>query len=119
MDMTYEDALVMPNGCVMMDEEEMTYVEGGDNKYTMTLSGASDYFAMVVAAASAFAAGSAAIQYVGEIGTFYYGAILGSAIGCLNQCKTWLESYSSSSKVKVTEYTTLLGIITGYSVALK
>ena len=33
MDMTYEDALVMPNNCAMMDEEEMTYVEGGGTLY--------------------------------------------------------------------------------------
>ncbi|RDY33213.1 hypothetical protein [Lachnotalea glycerini] len=29
MEMTYDGALVMPSGCAMMNEEEMTYVEGG------------------------------------------------------------------------------------------
>ena len=29
MDMCYEGTLVMPSNCVVMDEEEMTYVEGG------------------------------------------------------------------------------------------
>ena len=29
MDMCYDGTLVMPSNCVVMDEEEMTYVEGG------------------------------------------------------------------------------------------
>jgi hypothetical protein len=29
MDMCYEGTLVMPSNCVVMDEEEMTYVDGG------------------------------------------------------------------------------------------
>ncbi len=29
MDMCYEGTLVMPSNCVVMDEEEMTYVEAG------------------------------------------------------------------------------------------
>ena len=32
MDMCYEGALVMPSNYVVMDEEEMTYVEGGAKK---------------------------------------------------------------------------------------
>ena len=33
MDMCYDGALVMPSSYVVMDEEEMTYVEGGIGKY--------------------------------------------------------------------------------------
>lgn len=29
MEMTYDGALVMPSGCAVMNEEEMTYVDGG------------------------------------------------------------------------------------------
>lgn len=29
MEMTYDGALVMPSGCALMDEEEMTYLVGG------------------------------------------------------------------------------------------
>jgi hypothetical protein len=29
MEVTYDGALVMPSNCVMMDEEEMTYLTGG------------------------------------------------------------------------------------------
>jgi hypothetical protein len=118
MEMTYDGALVMPSGCALMSEEEMTYLEGGDNDYTMTLSDAKNYFTFVVGTAAGFAIGSAAIQYVGGIGTFYYELIGSSALNCLNQCKTWLKSYSKTKKTNVTEYTTL-GIITGYGVALK
>ena len=32
MEMCYDGALVMPSSYVVMDEEEMTYVEGGDAK---------------------------------------------------------------------------------------
>lgn len=40
MELCYDGALVMPSSFVMMDEEEMTYVEGGAKKLIKTISAA-------------------------------------------------------------------------------
>ncbi|RDY32639.1 hypothetical protein [Lachnotalea glycerini] len=38
MKMTYDGALVMPMGCAIMDQEEMTYVDGGKSRSTNWIS---------------------------------------------------------------------------------
>lgn len=38
MEMCYDGALVMPNNYAVVDEEEMTYVDGGAKKYIGTIS---------------------------------------------------------------------------------
>lgn len=38
MEMTYDGVLTMPSSYAVMDEQEMTYVEGGDNVYRMSLA---------------------------------------------------------------------------------
>lgn len=38
MEMCYDGALVMPNSYAVMDEEEMTYVEGGRKKIVITIT---------------------------------------------------------------------------------
>ncbi len=115
--MTYDGALVMPSSYAMMEQEEMTYVEGGDRVYYDTLKNAKNYFAFVMGAAASFGGASSQIAYVGGIGTFYYGMLFASAVNCFNQCKTWLNSYKESQRTKVTEHT-ISGVISGYSVAL-
>ena len=120
MKMTYDGALVMPMGCAMMDDEEMTYVEGGDNVYSMTVKEALTYFKFVIGAAGAFTLGSTLIKYVGGIGSCYYELIGGSALTCYNQCVTWKKKYGSTKNTTVTEYTvTKLNIISGYGVELQ
>ena len=36
MELCYDGALVLPSSYVVMDEEEMTYLEGGNNVYPMS-----------------------------------------------------------------------------------
>lgn len=38
MEMCYDGALVMPSSFAVMDEEEMTYVEGGKKKYRLSVT---------------------------------------------------------------------------------
>ncbi len=51
MDMCYEGTLVMPSSYAVMNEEEMTYVEGGFTIQSSTLAKCIDIFAGVVALA--------------------------------------------------------------------
>lgn len=117
--MTYDGMLVMPSSYAVMNEEEMIYVEGGDNSYRMSLNDAKSYFTFVAASAAAFASGCAVIPQAALqiFGSSYYAHLASSAMGCLNQCKGWLKKYKSSKLTRVTEYT-VYGIITGYSVNL-
>ena len=57
MDMCYDGTLVMPSNCVVMDEEEMTYVEGGGTTALLAIASAG-------LLAPAGAAGTAYCSYV-------------------------------------------------------
>lgn len=62
MDMTYDGALVMPSGSTLMNEEEMTYIEGG---YTFSMS--RDNVAMLIdVAAIVLTAGLSSSATVGK-----------------------------------------------------
>ena len=96
MEMTYDGVLTMPSSYAVMDEQEMTYVEGGDNVYSMSLGNAKSYFNGVVGMALTFAAVSHAIPKAALkiIGSNYYIYLASSAASCANQCKEWLKKYS-------------------------
>ena len=99
MDMCYDGTLVMPSNCVVMDEEEMTYVEGGGTTALLTIASAG-------LLAPAGAAGTAYCSYVATQYTAAY-----------NKCQ--LKTVGGKNpRTSVHTITTLFGtIITGVSVA--
>ena len=59
MDMCYDGALVMPSSYVVMDEEEMTYVEGGGIKIRVNSTWCNRFAALLTAGAGLCAVGGA------------------------------------------------------------
>ena len=87
MEMTYGGALVMPSSYAMMDEEEMTYLEGGAK---LIISVAKDSFTMLcltsLASWAGYKATTAALLAVGttiatsiELGTAGMGTLIAGA----------------------------------------
>ncbi len=75
MEMTYDGMLVMPSSYAVMDEEEMTYVEGGKTyKISLTARQCGDI-------AAAAAGGAAAAQFLNFIPTV--GNALAISIGAV------------------------------------
>ena len=74
MEMCYDGALVMPSSYAVMNEEEMTYVEGGG---TITVKFSKDFIRDSVTAIT-----SAVCTIIGSvIGTAVGSSVVGGAIG--------------------------------------
>lgn len=130
MDMCYEGTLVMPSNCVVMDEEEMTYVEGGGvNTYTGTAKNASIFCQSQMAAWWLLAAGwggktallaiasAGLLAPAGAAGTAYCSYVATQYTAAYNKCQ--LKTVGGKNpRTSVHTITTLFGtIITGVSVA--
>ena len=97
MEMCYEGAFLMPSNYAIMDEEKMTYVEGGGTKsFTSRRAAAAEYkkTGTNIQIASAFGgAGMAvicgAIGSLANIPGIIVGAILGSIAGTAIGSVTW------------------------------
>ena len=82
MELCYEGGLVMPSSYAMMDEEEMTYVEGGG--YVRLVC--SEAFARDCVSASSTAFGTIIGALIGLLGG-NIGSIIGGAVG---GCIGWI-----------------------------
>lgn len=76
MEMTYDGALVMPSNFTLMNEEEMTYLEGGGT-FTLKMNKAAVKYIAQVAGTVAIASVTAAMGATG------IGAIVTNALGNL------------------------------------
>lgn len=126
MEMTYDGAMVMPASFVVVDEEEMTYLDGG---YVATLYGTAKYLknwaAGLMSAWFTLASGycvSAAVTAASVVGAGY-GAVLGiggaycAFVG--NEYRQAYNYFSSKSQSSQTQYylsqTSFLAFVTGVS----
>lgn len=114
MEMAYDGALVMPGGCAFMDEEEMTYVEGGlgvfyEKSFSQTGKVAYKELTESGDAAWLLVGGATAGSAIAGIVTAVIGFALSSAV-----FGQWADTYyaaadsiydlrKSSKKVKYTE----------------
>ena len=126
MEIHYNEALVMPDNCVAVTNEEMTYINGG---YTSTVTGTAKSLknkaAAFMASWFALAAGytySAAVAVASTVGVGL-GVIAGIGAGyCAfagNEYRGAYNYFSSKSQTSTTKYkmttTSFLAFITGVS----
>lgn len=135
MDMTYDDVLAMPNNYVAMDQDEMTYIEGGVTKVKYGTAGSIRRDLNVVISLCLGGNGSsvvlgAAIGAIGGPGTAALGAAIGFfggdswfgnvasyARGGHNQVEGIIRKYGTSVNCKmVTTWSTIN--LTGLTVSL-
>lgn len=104
MGMNYDGALVMPSSYVLMDEEEMTYTEGGKTtSYTGKLSAIKTRLNTVKTASLAGLGGSALIGLgVGSTGAIIAGAVAGALTG------NWFSNVSSICNGALAKVKTLI-----------
>ncbi len=114
MEMCYDGALVMPSSYAIMDEEEMTYVEGGG---TLTVSYNIKVTKNLIKACASAGVGAAVGVIVGSI-TSKLHWILGVAIGVVTGVITSLVmSYISDTKMSNIKDKTFKGSCSIWSLA--
>lgn len=73
MEMGYDGALVMPSSYVVMDEEEMMYVEGGKIVITVTLAGIGCAIGKKIVGLGAKKVGALLLANSGKIAAWFLG----------------------------------------------
>lgn len=92
MERCYDGALVMPSSYAVMDEEEMTYVEGGRTSKIYRASEALTYLSNQVKLCTAESAASLAVAGVGAA-TIIVAVVGGLASALMGQ---WASAYASA-----------------------
>ncbi len=127
MEMCYDGALVMPKNYAVVNEEEMTYVEGGA-RFTVygtaksirtrlsTIIGASLVGQGATTALGALL-GNAAGAVIGFIvGEGWFGSYRSNASSAHNQVEDIIEKYGKNKRCKMTTTCSFLMVCTGMSV---
>ena len=99
MEMCYSGALVMPSSYAVMDEEEMTYVDGGKSTWVSYSSVSAAYSAHAQAGSAfhyfavglgvAFAAFGTIVGTIKGLGNLIIGAIIGGTGGLIAGSVVW------------------------------
>lgn len=123
MEKYYDGALVMPKTYAVVDEEEMTYVDGG--KYyskTVTVSVAKSYFGKV---AGIYAGGVGTSAYATPacpplfaITDLFFAYSAWRAMDCFNKVSKWEHKYGPNRACKVGINVVFKYLVTGVDVEL-
>ena len=125
--MTYNEALVMPSNYAVMDEEEMTYVEGGaaavvygtakEIRTRLTTAIAASLTGTGAAAGLGALLGGPAGAIVGAVlGNGWYGSYRSCASSAHNQVESIIKKYGLNKRCKMTTTTSILYYCTGITV---
>jgi ABC-type multidrug transport system fused ATPase/permease subunit len=128
MELCYDGALVLPQNCVAMQEEEMMYTEGGVSvTVNSTTGGIRTRLNTIIAASLAgnvlsVAAGAVIGNVVGAVvgfilGTAWFGAILGYARSAHSKVEGFITKYGTGKACSMTSTWSLI-LCTGISVSV-
>ena len=122
MEMCYDGALVMPNNYAVVNEEEMTYVEGGAYRSSVTtLAAAKDFFGKIAGlyalGLGISACGTAAFPGF-AVTDLYFGNSAWDAKNCYNDVCKWIAKYGSNRACRVGVNVAFGVIATGVDVEL-
>lgn len=114
MEMTFDGTLVMPSNFTVMNETEMTYLEGGgQNIFYKTVAKGCTYLSAMAAAFAGTGTGYAGAALAGA-STIVLAVLAGAGsalcysmaslyTSAYNSCSNIKTSYGSSKRVKITE----------------
>ena len=121
MELTYNEKLVMPSNFVAIDDNEMTYIDGGGySSSVMSLAEAKGYLLTlcILFGVGTGLSGAGTTIFPGfAVTDVYFGYNTWRALDCYNDVCKWIDSYGSNRACKY-GVNSLCGIVLGVDVEL-
>lgn len=126
--MTYADALVMPTNYVVIDSEELSYVEGGGSavvydtakgiRNRLTTAIGVSVLGSVTAALGGLLGGPATAVITGIIGGGYFDSYRSAASSAHNKAESIITKYGPNRRCKMTTTYSVAYYCTGITVSI-